>query len=102
LTFFLPGIIFSLVIRGFRNKALRLFFETWNVSGLSVRNAARVGSMLRALDAAARPAQVNLPGFHFHALRGVQRWSIRATANWRITFRWDGNDATDVDLEDYH
>ncbi len=24
------------------------------------------------------------------------------TGNWRITFRFDGEDAVDVDLEDYH
>jgi len=24
------------------------------------------------------------------------------TGNWRITFRFDGDDAVDVDLEDYH
>ena len=29
--------------------------------------------MLRALDAATRPEHLNLPGFHFHALRGVRR-----------------------------
>ena len=58
--------------------------------------------MLRALDAATRPEQLNLPGYHFHALLGVHRWSIRATGNRRITFGWDGTDAVDVDLEDYH
>jgi toxin HigB-1 len=57
---------------------------------------------LRALDAATRPEQVNLPGYHFHALRGVRRWSIRVTGNRRITFGWDGVDAINVDLEDYH
>jgi hypothetical protein len=29
--------------------------------------------MLRALDATARPEQLNLPGFYWHALRGVDR-----------------------------
>jgi toxin HigB-1 len=45
---------------------------------------------------------VNLPGYYFHGLRGVHRWSIRVTGNRRITFGWDGADAIDVDLEDYH
>jgi proteic killer suppression protein len=35
-------------------------------------------------------------------LRGERRWSIRVTGSWRITFGWDGNDAVDLDLEDYH
>jgi proteic killer suppression protein len=54
------------------------------------------------LDAATGSEQVNLPGYHFHALRGEGRWSIRVSGNWRITFGWDGVDAVDVDLEDYH
>jgi proteic killer suppression protein len=90
------------VIRTFRSKALRVYFETGRVRGLSVPNVARVGRMLRALDAAARPEHVNVPGYYFHALHGEQRWSIRVTGNWRITFGWDGTGAIDVDLEDYH
>jgi proteic killer suppression protein len=90
------------VIHSFRNRALRTYFETGSASGLSVQNAARIGRMLRALDVATRPEQMNLPGFHFHTLRGSKRWSIRVTGNWRLTFGWDGADATDVDLEDYH
>jgi toxin HigB-1 len=58
--------------------------------------------MLRALDAATRPEHVNLLVYHFHALRGARRWSIRVTGNRRITFGWDDGDAIDIDLEDYH
>jgi len=90
------------VIRSFRSRALRAYFETGNPSGLSVPNAARIGRILRAVDAATRPEQLNLPGYHFHPLRGPRRWSIRVTGNWRMTFGWNGADATDVDLEDYH
>jgi proteic killer suppression protein len=90
------------VIRSFRSKRLRVYFEAGRPSGLSVQNVERVGRILRALDVAARPEQLNLPGYYFHALRGEGRWSIRVTGNWRITFGWDGVDAVDVDLEDYH
>jgi proteic killer suppression protein len=90
------------VIRTFRSRALRLYFETGNASGLSVPNVARVGRMLRAIDAATRPEQLNLAGYYFHALRGMRRWSLRVSGNWRITFGWDDADAIDVDLEDYH
>jgi toxin HigB-1 len=58
--------------------------------------------MLRVLDAATRPEQVNLPGFYWHPLQGEDRWAIRVTGSWRITFAWDGTDAVAVDLEDYH
>lgn len=90
------------MIRTFRSKALRVYFETGKAGGLSVQNVPRVGRMLRALDGAARPEHLNLPGYHFHGLHGERRWSIRVTGNWRITFGWDGADAIDVDVEDYH
>ncbi len=32
----------------------------------------------------------------------VNRHSVRLTANFRVTFGWDGDGATDVDIEDYH
>jgi hypothetical protein len=53
--------------------ALKWYFETSDPSGLSAPNVAKVGRMLRALDAMARPEQLNLPGFYWHALRGVDR-----------------------------
>lgn len=90
------------MIRTFRSKPLRAYFETGKAGGLSVQNVARMGRMLRALDDASRPEHLNLPGYHFHALHGERRWSIRITGNWRITFAWDGADAIEVDLEDYH
>ncbi len=90
------------MIRSFRDKALRTFFEADDSSRLSVPNVARVRRMLLALDAASEPQQLNLPGFFFHGLRGERRWSIRVSGNWRITFGWEGADAMDVDLEDYH
>lgn len=90
------------MIRSFRSKAIRSFFERQDASRLRVQNIARAARMLRALDAATLHEQLNLPGYHFHLLRGERRWSIRGTGNWRITFGWDGADAIEVDLEDYH
>ena len=90
------------MIRSFRDKTLRVFFNTGDHSGLSVSNVARVRRMLLALDAASEPQQVNVPGYFFHGLRGARRLSLRVSGNWRITFAWEGADAIDVDLEDYH
>jgi addiction module HigA family antidote len=69
LTFAVRGITFPPVIRSFRNRALKRYFEAGDPSGLSVPNVARVGRMLRALEAATRPEQVNLPGFYWHPLQ---------------------------------
>jgi proteic killer suppression protein len=47
---------------------------------------------------------MNAPGFGFHALKGDQagRFAVSVSRNWRITFSWEGEDALDVDMEDYH
>jgi len=92
------------VIRSFRSKALQQFAQRGDASKLSVQNPARIRRILLALDAATKPEQINLPGFKFHALKGSDkgRFSVWASGNYRITFGWSGDDATDVDLEDYH
>ncbi|CAN5691024.1 type II toxin-antitoxin system RelE/ParE family toxin [soil metagenome] len=92
------------MIRSFRNKSLQRFFETGKPRGLSVQDDKRVARILRALEAASRPVDLDLPGYRFHNLAGDQkrRYSVRVTGNWRITFGWDGENAIDIDLEDYH
>ena len=47
---------------------------------------------------------MSYPGSYFHPLTGDRagRYSVRLTANVRITFGWDGDGAVDVDIEDYH
>ena len=66
--------------------------------------AASLGRLLKALEAATKPAAMDLPGLRFHALKGEDkgRFAVWASENWRLTFAWDGADAIEVDLEDYH
>ncbi|MEY4760569.1 MAG: Plasmid maintenance system killer protein [Pseudomonadota bacterium] len=47
---------------------------------------------------------MDLPGLRLHALKGAMsgRWSVAVSANWRITFAFDGKDVDLVDYEDYH
>jgi proteic killer suppression protein len=92
------------MIRTFRSKGLKHFAERGDGSKLSVPNIDRVRRILVRLNASVRPEDMNLPGYRFHALKGSERgrYAVDASGNWRITFRWDGKDAVDVDLEDYH
>ena len=89
------------MIRSFRDKALERFFATGDGRRLSVQNTKRIANILRALDDASRPEDMNLPGFRFHALVGHDkgRYAVSAGGNWRITFGWIENDAIEVDLE---
>ncbi len=60
--------------------------------------------MLLTLDAATAPEQMDLPGYRFHPLKGDRKghFAVDVSGNWRLTFGWQGMDAIDVDLEDYH
>ena len=59
--------------------------------------------LMDALDEALQPEDMNIPGFGFHGLEGNRkRYSVSVTGNWRITFGWQGEDAIQVNLEDYH
>ncbi|MEX0503403.1 type II toxin-antitoxin system RelE/ParE family toxin [Alphaproteobacteria bacterium LSUCC0719] len=79
--------------------------DTWQGGWAECRLAEPVDAdPLARLDAAIRPEDMNEPGLRFHALGGEMkgRYSVRVTGNWRVTFAWDGENAVDVDLEDYH
>ena len=92
------------MIQSFRSRALRRFWERDDAAGLRPDWVARAGRILDALDQAARPEDMDVPSFGFHALRGDLRgrYAVTVSRNWRITFAWDGEDAIAVDLEDYH
>jgi len=92
------------MIRSFRSKVLRRLVERGDASKLSIPNVRRVETILARLDGAVLPDDMNLPGYRFHGLKGRDkgRYAVDASGNWRITFGWDGKDAVDVDLEDYH
>lgn len=64
-----------------------------------IRNILAALIAARSIDAIAGP-----PGWRIHQLAGDRAgtWSISATGDWRITFRIDGEDIWDLDLEDYH
>ncbi len=91
------------MINGFRHKGLEELYltgKTRRIGGEYVRKCVRI---LQLLDVAARTEDMNIAGFRFHGLKGSpRRWSVRVTANYRITFGWSDEDAQDVDLEDYH
>lgn len=92
------------MIRSYRSKPLRQFIETGATRKLAVQNIDRLTQILTALNAARRPGDMDVPGWRFHSLAPGQkgRYSVWVNGNYRVTFGFDGVDAVDVDLEDYH
>lgn len=92
------------MIRSFRHKGLKRLFETGERRGVAPELAARLRRLLDVLNRARTTADMNLPGYRLHRLKGdrAASWSVTVSGNWRITFTFEGEDAFDVDLEDYH
>ena len=92
------------MIASLKHRGLKRFFESGTTRGIQAKQAKRVQLVLARLNASANPQDMNLPGLYLHELTGGRKgiWSVRVSGNWRITFRFEGPDAYDVDLEDYH
>jgi proteic killer suppression protein len=92
------------VIRSFRHKGLERLFTASTARGIPAEHRARIERMLDRLDAVGRPEDMNVPGWRWHPLRGALkgRWAVAVSGNLRLTFDFDGEDAIDIDLEDYH
>jgi proteic killer suppression protein len=91
------------MIVGFRHKGLEELSSTGRTHRIGAEYIRKCLRVLQLLDVAVKQEDMNIAGLRFHALRGKPpRWSVRVTGNYRITFGWSGEDAIEVDLEDYH
>ena len=92
------------MIKSFRHKGLEKYFYDGDKRGINVQHAPRLGRILDRLDASMSPQDMNLPGFKLHELKGKEKsvWSVWVSGNWRVTFKFQGNDAILVDYRDYH
>ena len=92
------------MIKSWRHKGLKLFYETGSTAKINANHADRLHDILQVLDFATSPEQMRLPGLKLHKLSGDLRgtYSVSISGNWRITFKFDGQDAVLVDYQDYH
>jgi toxin HigB-1 len=91
------------MIGGFRHKGLEEIHLTGKTRRIGSDQVGKCVRILQLLEVATHPADLNIAGFRFHGLQGnPKRWSVRVTGNYRITFGWSGETATDIDFEDYH
>ena len=92
------------MIKSFRHKGLEIFYYSNDRRRIKQEHAARLARILDRLDASIMPQDMNLPGYRLHELSGREKgtWAVWISGNWRVTFRFDGTDAVDVDYRDYH
>lgn len=93
-----------LMIKSFRSKPLAALFETGKSAKIDAALHKRLLVRLDRLAVARQPEEMNLPGFNFHALLGFtpKRYTVHVNGPWCVTFEFDGVDAAQVDLEQYH
>ena len=92
------------MIRSFKHRGLKRLYESDDRSGIRPDLVDVVERILTALDAASTPQALDIPRYRLHPLKGDLNglWSVTVRANWRIVFRFEGTDAFDVELIDYH
>jgi toxin HigB-1 len=92
------------VITSFRHAGLRRFFETGSKAGIQPKHSKRLRSQLARLNTATVPADMDLPGWRFHPLKGqlAGHFAVWVDKNWRLTFKFEGTNAVLVDYQDYH
>jgi len=92
------------MIARFRHAGLERFFRTGSAARIQPAHRRRLRLILTVLNTARAPRDMALPGLDLHPLKAdfAGFWSVSVSGNWRVIFRFDGTDVTDVDYVDYH
>jgi len=92
------------MIKSFKHKGLRLFYQTGSMAGIQAAHENRLRMQLAALDTAVGVEDMDVPGFRLHPLKGQRKglWSIWVSGSWRLTFEFREGNAYIVNYEDYH
>jgi toxin HigB-1 len=95
----------TFVIRSFAAAETERFFATGKSRRIPPDIRMRAVMRLTQLDAATMLDDLRFPPSNrLEALKGNRKgqWSIRINDQWRICFRFEGGDAFDVEIVDYH
>ena len=91
------------MIKGFKHKGLKKFWETGSTAKLQASHVKKLKRILNALDAAEIPDDMDLPGYRLHPYKGGKNiWSVDISGNWRVLFRFEGTNVVDIDYCDPH
>lgn len=88
------------MIKSFRHKGLKRLYDTGSLHGIKPEQANRLRLIMARLDASQSPQDMGLPGLNLHPLKGRHKgfWAVSVSGNWRIIFRFENNNAVDVDI----
>ena len=92
------------MIKDFLHSGLEDFYRSGSKAGIQPAHASKLRRQLTLLDASVAASDMNVPGWRLHPLKGELKghWSVRVSGKWRMTFKFEGEDAILVDYQDYH
>ena len=92
------------MILSFRHKGLERFYTTGTTKGIQAIHAARLRDLLTALSVARGQQDLARPSWRLHGLTGDRAGfhAVTVQANWRLSFRFVGQDVELLDYLDYH
>ena len=92
------------MIKSFKHKGLQLFYETGSAKCIQANHSRKLRMQLAALETAFDIADMNIPGYQLHSLKGIRKgtWAISVSGNWRLTFEFRDSNVHILDYEDYH
>ena len=93
------------VIRSFADAETERFYTTGKSRRFPPAIQMRSAMRLTQLNGATRVEDLRLPpSSRLEALKHDRagQWSIRINDRWRVCFRFEGGDAFDVEIVDYH
>ena len=93
--------------RSVRHRGLRRLIEGDDERSLApdlVKRIRNIVAVLRLANDMERFIADALPGWRVHGLSGDRQgtWSVRVSANWRMTFEEENGYLVYLNLEDYH
>jgi proteic killer suppression protein len=92
------------MIKSFKHKGLENFFRTGSKAGIQSAHANKLEVQLGILNLATKPSDMGANNWGLHPLKGDLdgHWAVWVNGNWRLTFRFEGEDAEVVHYQDYH
>ena len=97
---------FTLLIRSFKHKGLRFFWEGKKNHKLPADQIERIKQMLEVIDSAKLVPQDFLffRSWKIHPLKGNLKgyWALTFKENRRVVFEFNGSEAFNIDYLDYH
>ncbi len=92
------------MIHSFKHRGLKALYDGRSVKRVAADHLEKLTDILAVLDRSRMPADMDLPGFRLHRLKGALKdhYAVSVSGNWRVTFRFEEGHAVDVDYVDYH